>query len=102
MKACPDQTRGEKNARNAHLPCLTLPPSFYRLHKQVCEELSQLERLAGVGSTSHAVGSGNPADSLQSLTRKIAVTGERLRGSTEQGMVFGHMVERLKVEMLAL
>ncbi|GMI11909.1 hypothetical protein TrRE_jg1473, partial [Triparma retinervis] len=70
-------------------------------HRQVCEELSQLERLAGVGGMG-GKGKDDPVEMGFRLERKIAATRVRLKASTEQNMVFAHMLERLKAELLGL
>jgi len=69
------------------------------LHGKVCEELSQLERLAGVGGKS---GGTNAVALAGGLEGKIERTEREVKESTEQGMVFHHMIERLKREMLVL
>ena len=68
------------------------------VHNQVCEELSQLERLAGVGGKQPSA--TDPVEISMKLNQKIVETTEKLRASTEQKMVFGHMIERLKMELL--
>jgi hypothetical protein len=69
------------------------------LHGKVCEELSELERMAGVGGKSRA---NNAVITAGDLNTKIAETEAELKASTEQGQVFGHMIERLKREILVL
>ncbi|GMH88058.1 hypothetical protein TL16_g11046 [Triparma laevis f. inornata] len=69
-------------------------------HKSVCEELSQLERLAGVGNK--AAASGSPMEQVNKLNSKLLQTQQKLKISTEQKMVFSHMIERLKLELLTL
>ncbi|GMH94753.1 hypothetical protein TrVE_jg11067 [Triparma verrucosa] len=69
-------------------------------HKAVCEELSQLERLAGVGNKAAAAGS--PMELVNKLNARLSDTQRKLKISTEQKLVFGHMIERLKGELLSL
>jgi len=69
------------------------------LHGRVCEELGQLERLAGVGKNTAAFG---PQERLNKVNAKLQDTERKLKVSTEQKMVFGHMLERLKSELLVL
>ena len=72
-------------------------------HKSVCEELGALERQAGVGGRNNPCGTGgDPVLHVAALQDAIDETEKKLRASTEQKMVFGHMVGRLKGELLVM